>query len=116
MKLAAVRRQAMALPEVTEEPHFNYASFRVRGKIFVTVPPDEDVIHVFVGEQDRELAVALDPEFLDNLFWGGKVVGLKVDLGRAKPSVVNQLVLKAWARKAPKKLADGLLSSAARKP
>jgi len=34
VKLIDARRLAMSLPEVTEEPHFEYTSFRVRGKIF----------------------------------------------------------------------------------
>jgi len=38
--LAEARRLALSLPEVTEQPHFDMASFRVRGKIFVTVPPE----------------------------------------------------------------------------
>ncbi len=54
MKIDAVRRYAMSMDAVTEEPHHQYSSFRVRGKIFVTIPPAEDVIHVFVGEQERE--------------------------------------------------------------
>ncbi len=32
MKLADVRAFAMALPEVTEEPHFDYVSFRGAAK------------------------------------------------------------------------------------
>ena len=74
MKLAAVRRHALSLPEVTEEPHFHYSSFRVRGKIFVTVPPDEQHVHIFVAEQQREPALGIHPEFLEKLTWGGKVV------------------------------------------
>jgi YjbR len=46
MNVAQVRRYALSLPDTTEEPHFEYSSFRVRGKIFVTVPPDEEHIHV----------------------------------------------------------------------
>ena len=34
MKTAQVRRFALSLPAVTEEPHFHYSSFRIRGKIF----------------------------------------------------------------------------------
>jgi len=105
MKLAQVRRYAMSLPEVTEEPHHKFSSFRVREKIFVTVPPDEEHIHVFVDDDAREQALALDPEFIEKLLWGGKVVGLRVFLPKADSSVVNDLISKAWRRKAPKNLA-----------
>lgn len=43
------RRFALSLPEATEEPHFDKASFRVRGRIFATVPPDGQHLHVFVA-------------------------------------------------------------------
>jgi hypothetical protein len=104
MKLSAVRQYALALPETTEEPHFNYASFRVRGKIFVTVPPGDALVHVFVAEQHREPALAMYPGFVEKLTWGSKVVGVRIDLARATPSVVNGLVLAAWQSKAPKSL------------
>ena len=77
MKIAQVRRFALSLPEVREEPHFQYSSFRIRGKIFATVPPDGKYLHVFVSEDEREIAVALDPEFLEDLHRGGKVVDFK---------------------------------------
>jgi hypothetical protein len=104
MKIAEVRRHALSLPEVTEEPHFNYSSFRVRGKIFVTVPPEGDHVHVFVPDEDREVALALQPDAVEKLHWGAKVVGLRVALARAKPALVNRLVSQAWTAKAPKKL------------
>lgn len=104
MKLSAVRQYALALPETTEEPHFNYASFRVRGKIFVTVPPGGAFVHVFVPEEQREPALAMYPEFVEKLTWGSKVVGVRVELARATPSVVSGLVLAAWRHKAPKGL------------
>jgi hypothetical protein len=62
MKLEQARRIAMSLPSVTEEPHFQYTSFRVAGKIFATAPPDGEYLHVFVDEEDRQLALALEPE------------------------------------------------------
>ena len=105
MKIAQVRSYALSLPEVTEAPHFHYASFRVKGKIFVTVPPQDSHIHVFVADHEREIAPTLYPEFVEKLLWGGKVVGVRVTLGKAKPDAVNQLVKQAWMRKAPKRLA-----------
>jgi len=103
--LDRVRRYALSLPEVTEQPHFDYVSFRVRGKIFVTAPPDGKHLHVFVGEEQRELALAVHADCLEKLWWGGKVVGLRVDLAKADGKVVKQLMRQAWARKAPKSLA-----------
>ncbi len=92
----------MSLAEVTEEPHHHFSSFRVGGKIFVTVPPGETHIHVFVTEDQRELALVLEPEGLEKLLWGGKVVGLRVDLASAQAAVVKRLVSQAWAYKSPK--------------
>jgi hypothetical protein len=105
MKLSDVRRFALALPEVTEEPHHELSSFRVRGKIFVTVPPQGEHIHVFVNETSRERALALFPAFVEKLFWGGKVRGIRVCLSLASRDVVYDLVRSAWADKAPKALA-----------
>jgi hypothetical protein len=96
MKIDAVRKHAMALEAVTEEPHHQSSSFRVRGKIFVTIPPAGDVVHVFVGEEDRETALALYPGFLEKLLWGGKVVGLRVVLAAANAQAVNSLVNRAY--------------------
>ncbi len=110
MQFAAVRAIALSLPEVTEEPHHQSGSFRVRGKIFLTVPPGETHIHVFVSEEQRELALAVYAGFVEKLLWGGKVVGLKVALAKAEPSAVEALVHQAWAYKAPKALASATLA------
>jgi YjbR len=96
MKLDAIRKSALALGAVTEEPHHHFSSFRVRGKIFVTIPPGEEFLHVFVDDHEREVALALYPEFIEKLLWGGKVVGLRVSLKTAKANVVKSLVLDAY--------------------
>lgn len=102
MKLETVRKHALSLEAATEEPHHDFSSFRVRGKIFVTVPPDEAFIHVFVGEEQREPALALYPEFVEKLRWGNKVLGLRVKLAAATPSVVKALVSSAYATRVQK--------------
>ena len=101
MKIAQARRFALCLAGATEEPHFHYSSFRVHGKIFATVPPDGEHLHVFVADEDRETALELDPEFLEKLHWGKRVVGVRVTLAKAKPRVVTRLLERAWKRKAP---------------
>ena len=110
MKLAEVRRFALSLPEAREEPHFHFTSFRIRGKIFATVPPEETVLHVFVDEATGESALATESAFVEKLLWGGKVRGLRVTLANAKPAVVAYLLAAAWCRKAPKTLASAFRS------
>ena len=107
MRIDAARKFALSLPEAAEAPHFDYSSFRVRGKIFATVPPDGLHLHIFVGDEDREPALELHGEFAEKLVWGGKVVGLRLSLPKADPEVVKTLLRRAWRRKAPQVLAVG---------
>lgn len=113
VKLEAIREFALALPDTTEEPHHNFGSFRVRGKIFVTVPPGDELLHIFLPDNERELALSLDPEFLEPVVWGSKVLGVRAKLPLARKSTVLALVKQAYAYKAAKAPA-ARASSAAR--
>lgn len=104
MKLNQARKYALSLAESSEEPHFKFNSFRVNGKIFATVPPDNEHLHVFVDEARRELAMAMFPDAYEKLWWGKKVVGIRVKLAEANAADVKDLLSTAWARKAPKHL------------
>jgi hypothetical protein len=95
MKPADVRTYALSLEAVTEAPHYAYSSFRVCDRIFATLPPEETHLHLFLGEEDREQALVMYPAFAEKLFWGSKVMGLRLDLARAPPAVVKVLVVKA---------------------
>jgi hypothetical protein len=108
MNLAQLRRYALSLPEVAEQPHFDYTSFRIRGRIFATAPPAAHHAHIFVGEVEREAALALYPEFVETLYWGKKATGVRVDLKKAEPTAIETLLRQAWRRKAPKTLAASL--------
>ena len=104
MTLDQIRRFALSLPEVVEAPHFDRTSFRVCGKIFATAAPEGEYLHVFVSDADRESALSAQPDFLENLPWGKRLVGLRVLLAGAKPHVVTELLARAWSRKAPRRL------------
>lgn len=104
MKLAEARGLALALPEAIEAPHHDFTSFRVGGRIFATAPPTGDALHVFVDADERDCARALAPDVVESLHWGGKVVGLRVTLARARPALVRELLAQAWRRRAPKRL------------
>lgn len=105
MQLHQARKFAMSLPEATEEPHFDYSSFRVRGKIFATVPPDGTVLHIFVDEDQRAPLISAYPAVFTPLHWGSKMVGVRVLLARANADAVKRLLTQSWLRKAPKRLA-----------
>jgi hypothetical protein len=106
VKLIDARRIAMSLPEVTEEPHFEYTSFRVKGRIFATAPPGGEYLHIFVADEDRELPLLMEPGAVEKLYWGGRVRGLRVKLHSAKMAMVAGLLKKAWLRRAPKALRE----------
>ena len=79
-------------------------SFRVKGKIFATVPPDEEHLHVFIDEGEVAACVAEDPAAFETLCWGKRVAGLRVVLAAAAGDRIAELLTEAWRRKAPRRL------------
>ena len=67
--LAQARKLALALPEATEQDHHDMTSFRVRGKIFATVP-DDTHLRIMVDEMEIRAAVAENPDACQELYWG----------------------------------------------
>ena len=104
MTLDEARTIALSLPGATEEPHFERTSFRVRGKIFATAPPEGGRLHVFVDGHAVGVAVGIDPQAFEELHWGKKLVGVAVDLARADTDVVREVLEESWRRRATKGL------------
>ena len=104
MKHAAVRKYALSLAGVTEQPHFHLCSFRVAGKIFATMDENQKLLNVFVDEETRETYLAAHPGCCRKLWWGKKVVGLRLETEPAKTALIRDLLQAAWRRKVPKKL------------
>ena len=102
--LERARLFALSLPGVTEEPHFDMSSFRVRGKIFVTVPPDGTRLHVFVDELQVAASVAENPAAFKPLRWGKQLRGLRIDLAASPADQLRELIEESWRRKAPRRL------------
>ena len=105
ISLDDVRRTALALPEATEQDHHGMGSFRVRGKIFATVP-DDTHIRVMVDEAEIRAVAAADPAACRELYWGARLAAVEVDLGRVRGALLEELLSDAWARRAPRKLVD----------
>lgn len=68
------------------------------------MPPDEESLHVLVDDARRRPALAMFPDSCEALHWGKTVVGVKVLLSRALAADVEDLLLAARRRKAPKRL------------
>jgi hypothetical protein len=98
-----VRALALAFPGATEEDHWARPSFRVRGRIFVTVP-DGEHLNVMIDALDVDGAVREDPAGCEPLLWGRQVRGVRVKLRVAEPEMVRDLLEMAWRRKAPRAL------------
>lgn len=104
MRCEQVKGFALALPEVTEQPHFTLTSFRIRGKIFATASLDQSSVNIFIEKMDRERALALDPVSFEKLWWGASVMGRKAHLAQADPDLTSELLRLSWLRKSPKRL------------
>ncbi|HEX3840753.1 MAG TPA: MmcQ/YjbR family DNA-binding protein [Acidimicrobiales bacterium] len=97
------RRIALSLPEASEEPHHDRSSFRVNQKIFATLP-DTTHLHVMVDEDETALAVAENPTGCEELWWGKRRSGVRVDLNQVDSELLTELLTEAWRRRAPKAL------------
>lgn len=99
MTLDEVRRFALALAGTLEAPHHDRTSFRGPRGIYATAPPDGLTLNVFVAEEDVAAAVQEHPECFAELWWGRKLVGVRVLLAAAPRDLVLELVEEAWRRR-----------------
>lgn len=110
--VAQVRQAVLELPGVTEEPHHEAASFRVRGKIIATVP-DDGHLRVMLDEHEIRAAASENPRSMHEFYWGARLACLVVDLAGVTVAQVRELVTEAWLRKAPRALARQFQSGGA---
>lgn len=103
MDTESARRIALGFSETVELDHFGRPSFRVRGRIFATVP-DGTHLNVMIDPFDVDAVVREDPESCAQLLWGKEVRGVRVSLPNASPAMVEELLRTAWKRGTPKRL------------
>ena len=97
-----VRRIALALPGTTEAPHHERTSFRVGGKIFATMPPDGASVNVLLDEEEARAAAEESPGWVELLWWGRRLSGVRVDLAHADVDMLGELLQDAYRRRAPR--------------
>ena len=97
---ARLRRLALDLPEATVADHHGMDSFRVRGKIFATVP-DEHHVRVMIDEAEILALVDEDPAMFEPVTWGTRLSCVAVDLRVVPVDRLAELLGEAWHRLAP---------------
>ena len=97
------RALALALPGVEEKSHFDVADFRVRGKIFATLPgPDRMVVRI--EPADQAVLLAAEPGTFAPAAGAWGLEGWTiVQLGTVDRDVLHDLLVDSWRRVAPKK-------------
>ena len=98
------RALALSLPGAEASSHFDTPDFRVRGKIFVTLPgPDRMVVRI--DPTNQAVLLAAEPATFSPCpgAWGMKGWTI-VQLGSVDPDVLRDLLVDSWRRLVPKKV------------
>lgn len=98
-----VRRTALALPEVTEEAHWDRPSFRVGGRIFAVLRPAERRAVLKLPQDHQDMLFSARPEAFSPARWG-RLVWTFVELAAVDDELMEALVAEAWREVAPKRL------------
>jgi hypothetical protein len=104
----SVRRLALALPDTVESSHFAQPDFRVRNKIFATLPDVANVVCLKTTPANLDALVAADPETFSNE-WRGR--WLRVRLDRIAKPLLADLLFDAWSLVAPKAVSKAYRAS-----
>jgi hypothetical protein len=96
---------ALALPESVQADHHGRPSFRVKAKIFATLP-DATHMNVMLDEPGIRTAVQSHPHACAERWWGKRLAAVQVDLERADASLLSELLADAWEGKAPARLSS----------
>lgn len=107
MTADAFRRLALSLPEAVAASHMGHPDFRVSGKIFATLGPDEVWGMVKLTPQQQESFLRAAPNAFKPASgaWGRRGATI-VTLRTAKLSLVKEAMNLAWRNTAPPKLAE----------
>ncbi|OSZ79249.1 hypothetical protein CAP35_13630 [Chitinophagaceae bacterium IBVUCB1] len=104
---AAARKLAMAFDEVTEEPHFEVTSFRVKKKIFATMNVPEKRMTLKLTPIDQNVFCTYNNTVVYPVpnAWG-KQGWTHINLQTIPKEMLQDILTVAYCTTAPKKLAD----------
>lgn len=107
--IADVRKLALSLPEVLEQPHFHLISFRVKKKIFCTIHEKDGRVMVKLSPKEQSVFCAFDKEIIYPVpgAWG-RGGATFIELKKIKKAMLKDAILTAYCDTAPAKLAEKL--------
>lgn len=97
-----LRKLALALPEAIEQGHWGRPSFRVKKKIFATLPDNEQAVLKLPLDVQATVSAA-KPETFSVGSWGHQG-WTHVQLAAVEPDELDVLVTEAWRQVAPKRV------------
>ena len=109
MTAQAFRKLALALPHAVEGSHMGHADFRVAGKVFASLGPDEDwgMVKLAPDDQADLIGQGKGPYQPASGTWGLRGCTI-ITLRRASEAKVGRAITAAWRNVAPKRLAKDL--------
>jgi hypothetical protein len=98
------RNLALGLPEAEEKAHFGKADFRVRNKIFASLPDAATAVVKLLPEQ-QDLLLSAEPKIYSPAAgaWG-RQGWTRIALDAADEAAIRSNLRMAWANAAPKSL------------
>jgi len=104
MNAADARRIALALPEAEEKSHFGKADFRVRNKIFMSLPDDDRAV-IKLSREQQEMMAGAEPAIFSAVPGGwGRLGWTAITLPHADEMTLRSALTTAWRNVAPAKL------------
>lgn len=105
--ISTCRKTALALPGVTEQPHFEKPSFRVAKKIFATLDLKNKIACVKLPAADQDIFSAFDKTIIYPVpnKWGSQQGWTFFHLQKVPRQMLVDALTTAYRHVAPKKLA-----------
>ncbi|GAA3635640.1 MmcQ/YjbR family DNA-binding protein [Streptomyces chitinivorans] len=102
-----VRRIALSLPETVEKEAWSMPTFRVAGKMYITVPDDETSVAVRCPRLERTELIAAEPE----KFWvpphEASSAWVRVRLAALEDvAELRDILVDSWRQAAPERLLE----------
>lgn len=99
------RKLALGLPETVEAEHMNHPDFRVGGKIFATIWPDDKWGMVKLKPEQQASFCKLDPDVFQPVKGGwGRQGATQIRLAKAVKAKVIRALAAAWRNTASKSI------------